>query len=42
MVEVHPEPAQALSDGPQSITPEAFRALVGELRQIAEVVGRRL
>ena len=42
MVEVHHDPATALSDGPQSITPEAFRALVGELRQIAEVVGRRL
>jgi 3-deoxy-7-phosphoheptulonate synthase len=42
MVEVHPDPDAALSDGPQSITPEAFRALVAELRQIAEVVGRRL
>jgi 3-deoxy-7-phosphoheptulonate synthase len=42
MVEVHHDPDQALSDGPQSITPEAFAALVAELRQIAPVLGRRL
>ena len=42
MVEVHHDPDRALSDGPQSITPEAFAALVAELRQIAPVLGRRL
>ena len=41
MVEVHHDPDRALSDGPQSITPDAFEALVGELRQIAPVIGRR-
>jgi 3-deoxy-7-phosphoheptulonate synthase len=42
MIEVHHDPDRALSDGPQSITPDMFAALVRELRQIAPVVGRRL
>jgi 3-deoxy-7-phosphoheptulonate synthase len=42
MVEVHHDPDAALSDGPQSITPEMFGALMGELRQIAPVLGRTL
>ncbi len=42
MVEVHHEPDRALSDGPQSITPSMFEALVRELGQIAPVIGRRL
>ena len=42
MVEVHHDPDVALSDGPQSITPDMFAELVGELRQIAPVIGRRL
>jgi 3-deoxy-7-phosphoheptulonate synthase len=42
MVEVHHDPDTALSDGPQSITPEMFAALMGELRQIAPVIGRTL
>jgi 3-deoxy-7-phosphoheptulonate synthase len=42
MIEVHHDPDVALSDGPQSITPEMFAELVGDLRQIAPVIGRRL
>jgi 3-deoxy-7-phosphoheptulonate synthase len=42
MIEVHHDPNRALSDGPQSITPEMFEALVRDLRQIAPVMGRRL
>jgi 3-deoxy-7-phosphoheptulonate synthase len=42
MVEVHHDPASALSDGPQSITPEMFEALMREIRQIAPAIGRRL
>ncbi|MFQ5412313.1 MAG: 3-deoxy-7-phosphoheptulonate synthase [Phycisphaerae bacterium] len=34
MVEVHPEPEQALSDGQQSLTFEQFANLVGELRDL--------
>jgi 3-deoxy-7-phosphoheptulonate synthase len=39
---VHHDPNKALSDGPQSITPDMFEALMAELRQIAPVIGRRL
>jgi 3-deoxy-7-phosphoheptulonate synthase len=42
IVEVHHDPDAALSDGPQSITPDAFASLVGELRQIMPVLGRTL
>jgi 3-deoxy-7-phosphoheptulonate synthase len=42
LVEVHHDPSRALSDGPQSITPDMFEALMGDLRQIAPVIGRSL
>ncbi len=41
MVEVHPAPDHALSDGPQALLPEQFRQLVDELRSIAAIVGAR-
>lgn len=34
LVEVHPDPSSALSDGPQALTPEAFDALMGRLRHV--------
>jgi len=40
MVEVHPQPDQALSDGPQSLFPDQFDQLMEQVRQIAAVVGR--
>ncbi|GAB1540669.1 3-deoxy-7-phosphoheptulonate synthase [Scytonema sp. NUACC21] len=40
MIEVHPNPAKALSDGPQSLTPEKFDRLVQELSVLGKVVGR--
>jgi len=40
MIEVHPTPQKALSDGAQSLTPEAFDELMGELGTIGRVVGR--
>jgi 3-deoxy-7-phosphoheptulonate synthase len=40
MVEVHHDPARALSDGPQAILPDQFAALVRDLRLLAPVVGR--
>mgnify|MGYP000656997385 CR=1 FL=1 len=40
MIEVHPNPAKALSDGPQSLTPEGFDELVKEMAVIGEAVGR--
>jgi 3-deoxy-7-phosphoheptulonate synthase len=42
LIEVHHDPNRALSDGPQSITPEMFAELMQDLRQIAPVIGRRL
>jgi len=42
MVEVHPEPEKALSDGPQSLTPAGFAALMESVRAIASVVGLTL
>ena len=42
MIEVHNDPNRALSDGPQSITPEMFEELVIDLRKIAPVIGRTL
>jgi len=40
MIEVHPNPAKALSDGPQSLTPERFDRLMQELGVIGKAVGR--
>lgn len=40
MIEVHPHPAQALSDGPQSLTPEQYRELMQQMNIIAQVMGR--
>jgi 3-deoxy-7-phosphoheptulonate synthase len=40
MVEVHPNPDRALSDGGQSLYPEQFEKLVTELRAITGVIGR--
>jgi 3-deoxy-7-phosphoheptulonate synthase len=40
MIEVHPNPAKALSDGPQSLTPERFDRLTQELSVIGKAVGR--
>ena len=40
MIEVHPNPKKALSDGPQSLTPEGFEELMQELTVIGKAVGR--
>jgi 3-deoxy-7-phosphoheptulonate synthase len=40
MIEVHPHPEDALSDGPQSLTPDQFRKLIKELKGVALSVGR--
>lgn len=42
IIEVHPNPDRALSDGVQSIKPEALQKLMIELRQIAQAIGRRI
>ncbi|WP_258358866.1 3-deoxy-7-phosphoheptulonate synthase [Moorella sulfitireducens (nom. illeg.)] len=42
LIEVHPDPARALCDGPQSLHPETFDRLMGELAPVALAVGRGL
>ena len=42
MLEVHPQPDEAWSDGRQSLKPERFAQLVREMRAVAEAVGRNL
>jgi len=42
MVEVHPHPEDALSDGAQSLYPDQFAQLMKEVRIIAEAIGRRV
>ncbi len=42
IIEVHPHPEKALSDGGQSLTPEQFTDLMKQVRAIAEVIGRRV
>jgi 3-deoxy-7-phosphoheptulonate synthase len=42
IVEVHNDPANAISDGKQSLTPEAFANMVKQVKAVAEAVDRRL
>lgn len=42
IVEVHPDPAKAVSDGRQSLKPEKFAEMVTQVGQIAQVMGRKL
>jgi 3-deoxy-7-phosphoheptulonate synthase len=42
MVEAHPDPRKALSDGPQSLDLAGLRSLVGELEPVANSIGRTL
>jgi len=42
MIEVHPNPAQAKSDGPQQLTIPQFEGLLEELRAIAAVIGKEI
>jgi 3-deoxy-7-phosphoheptulonate synthase len=42
MIEVHPDPDRALSDGAQSMRPEQFEELMVQLQSIAQAVGRTM
>ncbi|CBE68264.1 MAG: 3-deoxy-7-phosphoheptulonate synthase [Candidatus Methylomirabilis oxygeniifera] len=42
MVEVHPHPEEALSDGPQALVPSTFETLMNDLNRVAQAVGRSL
>jgi 3-deoxy-7-phosphoheptulonate synthase len=40
MIEVHPDPDHAFSDGPQSLTPKSFMEVMAKLRLFAQAAGR--
>ncbi|MEA2014847.1 MAG: 3-deoxy-7-phosphoheptulonate synthase, partial [Thermodesulfobacteriota bacterium] len=42
IVEMHPDPAKALSDGPQSLNPEQFQALMNKLTAIMPLMNRHM
>jgi 3-deoxy-7-phosphoheptulonate synthase len=42
LIEVHPQPELALSDGPQSLKPAKFTALMADLKKVAEALGRSI
>ena len=42
IIEVHPKPEEAFSDGEQSLLPENFAKLMGETRKVAQAVGREM
>ena len=42
LIEVHPNPDKALSDGPQQLKPSKFVELMKALRPVAEAVGRSI
>ena len=42
IIEVHPNPEEAISDGPQSLVPEEFAELMSEVRRYAELEGRAM
>jgi 3-deoxy-7-phosphoheptulonate synthase len=42
LIEVHPHPEEALSDGAQSLKPDRFAALMENLAAVAEAVGRQV
>jgi len=42
IIEVHPNPEEAMSDGEQSLYPENFAILMKEIKKVAEAVGREV
>lgn len=42
IIEVHPRPSEALCDGPQSLTPENFKILMDEVRQVSRLMNRKM
>lgn len=42
LIEVHPNPAEAICDGPQSLNPENFQALMQQLKGIAGLMGKQI
>ncbi len=41
-IEIHDNPAEAMSDGPQALLPDQYAELMDQLRQLAKLVGKRI
>jgi 3-deoxy-7-phosphoheptulonate synthase len=42
IIEIHPDPEKALSDGYQALTPAAFVQMMAECRKVAQAIGREM
>lgn len=42
LIEVHPNPEEAMSDGEQSLSPDVFKKMMEEIRPVAAAVGREI
>lgn len=42
MIEVHNDPAKALSDGQQSLTPDQFDSVMEKVKKVSELMGKTL
>jgi 3-deoxy-7-phosphoheptulonate synthase len=42
MIEVHPDPEKALSDGYQALPPPAFKAMMQICRKVAAAMGKKM
>ena len=42
IVEIHPNPEKALSDGFQALTPAAFKLMMADCRKMAQALGQKL
>ncbi|MCP5062003.1 MAG: 3-deoxy-7-phosphoheptulonate synthase, partial [Ignavibacteriae bacterium] len=42
MIEIHDDPENAFSDGPQALLPETYLSLVEEMRIIAQAIGKTI
>jgi 3-deoxy-7-phosphoheptulonate synthase len=42
MIEMHPNPKEALSDGSQALTPETFKSVIEDLKNLAPYVGKKM
>ena len=42
MIEMHPNPIEAFSDGPQSLTPDEFKTLMTEIKPFIKIAGKTL
>jgi len=42
IIEMHPRPEEAMSDGYQSLTPDQFKDTIGRCHVIADAIGKQI